>query len=123
MTGLASAGPVTYTFERYNMPGFFIIGDGGKSDKSDKMDNMSSLKKPKSTKFGGIGGEYMDPDDGSDTSEDVSPEENGNARKLEAGKLLLRAIKQEDPKLAAEAVTTLVECADKTGGDGSGEME
>lgn len=79
---------------------------------------------------GGIGGKYSMQDD---TSESESPAEgvDTDAKKTEAAKLLLRAIDTKNPRLVAEAITTLVECCsdegdgadDESDSEDSGEMD
>jgi flagellar basal body P-ring protein FlgI len=69
---------------------------------------------------GGIGGKFMnDTSDGE--PQDAPSSSETDARKLEAGKLLLRAIKADDPQLTAEAVATLAECASESGDDAGSE--
>ena len=89
------------------MPTLIIGGDSEKP--KDKGTPFASMGKSS----GGIGGKYSSDSKGSGTL-DRSPSEavDTNARKTEAGKLLLRAIAKNDPKLAAEAVATICNCCD-----------
>ena len=77
-------------------------------------DKKMAFAKPVPKKTFGIGSKYMD-SQGSDSSE--ADGGSSDTRKLEAGKLLLRAIDRKDPELVAEAISTLVECCS---GDGDG---
>jgi hypothetical protein len=98
-----------------------IIGGPGKMEdrRDDKPRGLSS--KPKFS--GGIGGKYSMDD--SEKSDDKPSEEGSdiNVRKRNAGKLLLRAINTNNPDLAAEAVTTLVNCCSEDGDGADSESE
>lgn len=108
-----------------------IIGGPGKMES--KRDEMPRGLSSKPKYSGGIGGKYSMDD--SEKSDNRSSEDSGgdmSARKRSAGKLLLRAIETKNPDLAAEAVTTLVNCCSEEDGDGvdseseaedSGEMD
>jgi hypothetical protein len=96
------------------MPVLIIGGEGSPAKKPEPMKAMRKS-------MDGIGGKYemsaeMEPEDSGDT------ERSDSGRKRAAGKLLLRAIKSDDPNLAAEAVATLVACASEAQDD-SGETE
>lgn len=94
-----------------------IIGGGG-SEKPEGKKGIPEMRK----RMDGIGGKYAS--SSKDTEEPASEMDTGK-RRLEAGKLLLRAVKMNDPELAAEAVATLVECcsSDGDGADAEGESE
>lgn len=96
------------------MPVLIIGGEGSPAKKPEPM-------KPMRQSAGGIGGKYAM----SDETKSKKSEQTGigdSERKRAAGKLLLRAIKTDNPDLAAEAVTTLVDCAGEAEDD-SGETE
>jgi hypothetical protein len=89
-----------------------IIGGEGKPEKK-------SMAMPSKKTFGGIGGKYMSEDSGSEMESESS---STDTRKIEAARLLLRAIEKNNPTLVAEAISTLVECCSDAG-DGAGESE
>lgn len=96
------------------MPVLIIGGEGSTKGKPEPM-------KPMRKSMGGIGGKYAM----SDETDAEQSEESGSGdseRKRAAGKLLLRAIKTDNPDLAAEAVATLVECCTEERDD-SGETD
>lgn len=93
------------------MPVLIIGGEGPRESKADG---------PKMPRKGGIGSRYSEGP--ADEQMEQTASGDTDARKRAAGKLLLRAIKTDNPDLAAEAVATLVACASEAEDD-SGETE
>lgn len=99
------------------MPVLIIGGEGKMPEKK------SGFMKPLREKRMGIGSKYAE-SEMSDAGEDSESQEgDGNARKLEASKLLLRAIDRKDPELIAQAISTLVECCSEDGDGAEDEGE
>lgn len=96
------------------MPVLIIGGEGSTKGKPEPMKSMRKS-------MGGIGGKYAMNDE-PDTEQSEESGSGDSERKRAAGKLLLRAIKTDNPDLAAEAVATLVACASEAEDD-SGETE
>lgn len=79
-----------------------IIGGDG-PQKPDGKKSFPEMRK----RMDGIGGKYSSK---ADDAEESAPQMDNDKQKLEASKLLLRAIRTNDPELVAEAISTLVEC-------------
>lgn len=79
------------------------------------MSPMAAMRKSP----GGIGGKFSS----LDTPEEQDTAKQDNARMLEASKLLLRAIDKQDPKLVAQAISTLVSCCSDDGDGADAESE
>jgi hypothetical protein len=116
--GPAQVGPVAAN--EVTMPMLIIGGPSKMMDekRDEKPRGLSS--KPKFA--GGIGGKYATESE-SEKSDEGSDSGGMDERKRRAGKLLIRAMETKNPDLAAEAVTTLVNCCSDDGDGADGESE
>ena len=97
-----------------------IIGGPGKMEEKRDEKTRGLSSKPKFS--GGIGGKYS-MGDSEESDSESSDSSDMKARKRNAGKLLIRAFETKNPDLAAEAVTTLVNCCSEDGDGADAESE